>query len=226
MSLGIHESQSRLWENIVGRSRAFWDVYYGQLQTTFPGTLDDVFRGRFLPRHQQGRAVVYPCRGGRSDVLPSCDDSLRDRKAHGRGRFGGRGCSPQHGTRLSRNTSASFPRTTQKGVCRMSTGRPACSVTSRPNALGTMLASQLYDKALAENPDIKTDLDKGEFASLLSWLRTNVHAPGRRYPARRTRGARVRRTGTIAVVPEIPKRQVPRPLRLSAAFRYPARSHP
>ena len=30
-------------KNVVGRSRAFWEVYYGELQTTFPGTLDDVF---------------------------------------------------------------------------------------------------------------------------------------------------------------------------------------
>jgi carboxypeptidase Taq len=41
-SMGIHESQSRFWENIVGRSRAFWDRYYGDLQKAFAGQLDDI----------------------------------------------------------------------------------------------------------------------------------------------------------------------------------------
>lgn len=36
VSLGVHESQSRTWENIVGRSRPFWDHFYGELQETFP----------------------------------------------------------------------------------------------------------------------------------------------------------------------------------------------
>jgi carboxypeptidase Taq len=35
-SLGVHESQSRFWENIIGRSREFWSVFYGDLQTSFP----------------------------------------------------------------------------------------------------------------------------------------------------------------------------------------------
>jgi len=40
-SLGVHESQSRLWENLVGRSRAFWKHYYGDLQALFPESLSD-----------------------------------------------------------------------------------------------------------------------------------------------------------------------------------------
>ncbi len=41
-SAGVHESQSRLWENLVGRSRAFWRYYYPQLQAIFPQQLGDV----------------------------------------------------------------------------------------------------------------------------------------------------------------------------------------
>lgn len=39
-SMGIHESQSRFWENMIGRSRAFWNRYYGDLQAHFPGQLN------------------------------------------------------------------------------------------------------------------------------------------------------------------------------------------
>ncbi|MEC0371560.1 carboxypeptidase M32 [Paenibacillus chibensis] len=41
-SMGIHESQSRLWENIIGRSRAFWERYYPDLQKHFPQQLQNV----------------------------------------------------------------------------------------------------------------------------------------------------------------------------------------
>lgn len=41
VSLGIHESQSRLWENLVGRSRAFWEHYFPQLRALFPAAVGD-----------------------------------------------------------------------------------------------------------------------------------------------------------------------------------------
>lgn len=41
-SMGIHESQSRFWENIVGRSHQFWNQYYSKLQEAFPGQLDNI----------------------------------------------------------------------------------------------------------------------------------------------------------------------------------------
>ncbi|MEB4795935.1 carboxypeptidase M32 [Paenibacillus chondroitinus] len=41
-SMGIHESQSRFWENVIGRSKAFWNRYYGELQTTFSPQIDQV----------------------------------------------------------------------------------------------------------------------------------------------------------------------------------------
>jgi carboxypeptidase Taq len=46
-SLGIHESQSRLWENQVGRSRPFWDHFLPRLRQAFPGTLDDITPDEF-----------------------------------------------------------------------------------------------------------------------------------------------------------------------------------
>ena len=47
ISLGVHESQSRLWENIIGRSRPFWRHYLPILQKHFPGQLDGTSPERF-----------------------------------------------------------------------------------------------------------------------------------------------------------------------------------
>ena len=46
-SSGVHESQSRLWENMVGRSRGFWYHYYPKLQSVFPEQLGAVSRDTF-----------------------------------------------------------------------------------------------------------------------------------------------------------------------------------
>ena len=48
ISLGVHESQSRLWENQVARSRPFWEYWYPKLRKTFPGQLDTVPLASFL----------------------------------------------------------------------------------------------------------------------------------------------------------------------------------
>ena len=50
VSLGIHESQSRLWENIIGRSRLFWNYYYPILQQYVPGPFQDIEIDQFV-RH-------------------------------------------------------------------------------------------------------------------------------------------------------------------------------
>jgi carboxypeptidase Taq len=42
VSTGVHESQSRLWENVVGRSRGFWEHFYPSLQRVFPEQLGSV----------------------------------------------------------------------------------------------------------------------------------------------------------------------------------------
>ncbi|TVY02320.1 carboxypeptidase M32 [Cohnella terricola] len=55
-SMGIHESQSRLWENMIGRSLGFWERYLPDLQANFPGQLDGVTAERFY----RGINVVEP----------------------------------------------------------------------------------------------------------------------------------------------------------------------
>ena len=63
VSLGIHESQSRMWENCVGRSRAFWRFFYPILQATFHHQLRAVEHRTVLRRHQSREALVDPGRG-------------------------------------------------------------------------------------------------------------------------------------------------------------------
>ena len=76
-SLGFHESQSRMWENLVGRSRPFWQHYYPLVQEAFPVAAERRRRGGLLPRRQPRPAVAHPHRGRRGDVQPPHHPSLR-----------------------------------------------------------------------------------------------------------------------------------------------------
>ena len=67
--MGIHESQSRLFENLVGRSRAFVHYLYPTLKELFPAQLADVSADEILARRQPRRTGPDPHRGRRADLL-------------------------------------------------------------------------------------------------------------------------------------------------------------
>ena len=97
-SLGINESQSRTWENLVGRSRPFWEHWYGPLQEHFPRAPRRRAR-RVRPRDQPRRAGADPRRRRRDDLQPPHHPPLRARAgAARRGRSRSRTC-PRSGTR-------------------------------------------------------------------------------------------------------------------------------
>ena len=76
-SAGVHESQSRTWENLVGRSREFWEFYYPKLQADLPRAARQRRPGHVLPGDQQGPAFADPHRRRRGDLQPAPADPLR-----------------------------------------------------------------------------------------------------------------------------------------------------
>ena len=74
-SAGVHESQSRLWENLVGRSREFLRIFLPTTAGEFPGTLADV-SWIILPGSQQGAALAGAGGRRRGDLQPARHDAL------------------------------------------------------------------------------------------------------------------------------------------------------
>ena len=95
VSSAFHESQSRMWENLVGRSISTWRFFYPKLQEEFPEQFGDVSLETLPPRAEQGAAVVPARRRRRGDVLPAHHPPLRARardalrRARARGPAGG-----------------------------------------------------------------------------------------------------------------------------------------
>ncbi|MDX1935329.1 MAG: carboxypeptidase M32 [Capsulimonadales bacterium] len=179
-SLGFHESQSRLWENIVGRSRAFWNVFYPELQAAFPGVLDDVSLDAFY------RAI--------NKVQPSLIRVEADEVTYGlhimlrfeleQAMINGQltvDDIPEAWNERMREYLGIVPSNDAEG-CLQDVHWSGASFGYFPTyALGSILSAQLYETAVAQDPQIPSDLEKGEYTGLLNWLREKVHKPGRRY---------------------------------------------
>ncbi len=76
VSMGIHESQSRFYENIIGRSRAFCSVLLPWLKEHFPAQLEDVTEEQFYRMVNRSRPLSDPHRGRRAHLLPAHHGSL------------------------------------------------------------------------------------------------------------------------------------------------------
>jgi carboxypeptidase Taq len=179
-SLGVHESQSRLWENIVGRSREFWNVYYGDLQRHFPGVLDDVDVDTFYRaiNHVEPSLIRVE-----ADEVTYCLHIMLRFELE-KGLIDGSipvADVPEVWNTKMREYLGVTPPDDARG-CLQDVHWSGASFGYFPTyALGTILSAQLMDKAKADNPAIGSDLAAGEFGSLLGWLRENVHRPGARW---------------------------------------------
>ena len=143
VSLGIHESQSRLWENMIGRSRQFWSHYLPVLKELFPTPVGRGRFGRFLPRDQQGRTLPGTSRSGRGDLQSPYPAALRTRARAARGRaVGGRATRSLESTHGGIIWESDLP-TMPWGFYKTSIGLSVCSGTSPPTpwAIFTPLSS-------------------------------------------------------------------------------------
>jgi len=179
-SLGVHESQSRLWENIVGRSRGFWKYWFPRLQEYFPEQLADQDAESFY------RAVnkVHPSfiRVEADEVTYSLHIMLRvelenmllERKLKVAE-------VPEAWNAKMQEYLGIVPPNDKLGCLQdvhWSYGSIGYFATY---SLGSMFAVQLWERALQDIPTLPAQIENGQYADLLGWLRKNVHAHGRKF---------------------------------------------
>ena len=135
-SFGIHESQSRLWENQVGRGRPFWDHFFPRLRQAFPGTLADVSPDAFYFAINDVRPSLI--RVEADEATYNLHIALRFRA--GTGLAVGRPDSCRTSGAWNERFEALFGLTCptmRAAACRTSTGVSGASATSRPTRLAT-----------------------------------------------------------------------------------------
>ncbi len=181
-SMGIHESQSRMMENIVGRSRGFWETHYLKLQSYFPDQLNGYMAKDFY------RAInkVHPSyiRVEADELTYNFHIILRFELEQ----------AMLNGDLVAADLPAAWNDKMQEllGIV-PPTDTLGCLQDvhwSRPGfgyfptyALGNFYAAQLWETAVSVNPAIQSEIHQGKTDALLSWLSENIHQHGRKFTA-------------------------------------------
>ncbi|MCA9905348.1 MAG: carboxypeptidase M32, partial [Anaerolineae bacterium] len=179
-SLGVHESQSRMWENIVGRSRGFWMWAFPFLKQYFPTQLEGVDAESFYKAINKVE---------RSFIRVEADEATYN--LHIMVRFEletGVVSGKIKVADLAREWNDRFesyfgvvPPSDALGVLQdvhWSSGLMGYFPTY---ALGNLLSVQYYNRALKDHPSIPDEIAQGKFDTLLHWLNENIHQHGRKY---------------------------------------------
>ncbi len=181
-SLGVHESQSRLWEILVGRSREFWTHYYEPLQERFPGHLGDVDREQFYRAINKVEASLI--RVEADEVTYNLHIMMRfDLEIdllEGRLEVAD---LPEAWNAKAEEYLGLVPADDAEGVLQDIHWSLAAFGYFPTYALGNLMSVQLFDRAKDEIRDLDNQIGRGEFGELLSWLRDKIHRHGRKLTA-------------------------------------------
>lgn len=179
-SYAIHESQSRLWENLVGRSREFCGFAFPVMQMLFPQHLGNVSLEQFY----RGINRVEPSliRVEADEATYNLHIMLRFEIETGllEGSLQARDLPEIWNTRMQEYLGLTPP-DDSRGVLQdvhWSSGLIGYFPTY---ALGNLISAQLWDRMLADHPEIPAAVSEGDFRAILAWLRENVHRHASRY---------------------------------------------
>jgi carboxypeptidase Taq len=182
VSMALHESQSRLWENLVGRSRPFWAFFYATFQSIFP-EFDGVEEEAFF------RAVnkVEPSyiRVEADEVTYSLHIILRFELEQEllSGELAVRDLPEAWNSRMEEYLGVTVTDDAQ-GVLQ-DTHWSAASMGYFPTyALGNVISLQIWEQALGAMPDLMDQIGRGDFAQLREWLRDQLYRHGRKLKPR------------------------------------------
>jgi carboxypeptidase Taq len=179
VSLGLHESQSRMWENLVGRSRPFWLHFYPRLQEMFPA-LDSVELETFY------RAVnrVHPSliRIHADEVTYNLHIILRFELEQDivNGRIELRDLPGEWNERMHAYLGVDVPNDAEGVLQDMHWAGGSIGYFST-YSLGNVMSVQMWERVLEETPDLYEQFERGEFAALREWLRERLHRHGRKF---------------------------------------------
>jgi carboxypeptidase Taq len=183
MSLGLHESQSRMWENQVGRSKEFWTHFFPQAKRIFRDALGDVSLDEFYgavncsePSYIRVEAdeatynLHIMLRFELERAILKGDLPVADIPGEWNSRF-----EKYFGLKVDSDANG----------CLQDVHWSAGLMGYFPTyCLGNLFSAQFFAKATEDIPDLSDQIASGDMSGLLDWLRTNIHQHGARYRAR------------------------------------------
>lgn len=182
-SAGVHESQSRLWENLVGRSRGFWTHYYPHLQAVFPQQLKNISLDNFY------RAI--------NKVSPSLIRTDADEVTYNlhvlirfdfelallEGTLQVKDLADAWHARYEADLGVHAPNDIDGVLQDVHWYGGIVGGSFQGYTLGNILSAAFFAKAVKTHPAIPQEIAEGHFGTLHSWLKENIYQHGRKFTA-------------------------------------------
>lgn len=182
-SAGVHESQSRLWENVVGRSAGFWEYYFPKLVATFPQQLAGVEVDEFYRAVNKAQPSLI--RTEADEVTYNLHVIIRFGLELDllEGKLAVADLPDAWHTRYQESLGVRAP-DDRDGVLQDVHwyGGPIGGVF-QGYTLGNIMAAQFYAAALKAHPEIPSQIRQGQFATLHEFLRDNIYRHGSKFTA-------------------------------------------
>jgi carboxypeptidase Taq len=184
-SLGLHESQSRLWENLVGRSFSFWRHLYPELVKAFPGQLAGVDAERFYGAVNKVEPSLTRVEADEATyslhviLRFELEQEIVDR------RIDLRDLPEAWNARMKDYLGVDVPDDAH-GVLQDIHWASGAFGYFPTYSLGTIMSVQIWGAAHRAIPDLEEQIASGEFGGLREWLRENLHRHGRKFAPKET----------------------------------------
>ncbi|HMB22022.1 MAG TPA: carboxypeptidase M32, partial [Anaerolineales bacterium] len=179
-SLAVHESQSRMWENLVGRSLPFWEHFYPSLKKAFPSQLDGVSLKSFYKAINKVEPSLI--RVNADEATYNMHVMLRLELEIGmvEGKIAVKDLPEIWNAKMDEYLGVTPPNDA-KGVLQDIHWSGGAIGYFSTYALGNLISAQWWEKIGKDIPDLDDQIRKGNFAELLAWLRKNIHQHGQKY---------------------------------------------
>ncbi|MCB0118152.1 MAG: carboxypeptidase M32 [Anaerolineales bacterium] len=182
-SLAVHESQSRMWENLVGRSLPFWEHFYPDLKKTFSSQLDGVGLKAFYKAINKVEPSFIRVNADEATYnmhimlrleieIGMVDGSIEIKDL------------PDIWNAKMEDYLGVVPPNDAQGVLQDIHWSYGSIGYFSTYALGNIISAQLWEKINKEIKDLDEQIRKGQFGELREWLRANIHVYGHKYDPR------------------------------------------
>jgi len=179
-SLAVHESQSRMWENLVGRSYPFWEHFFPRLQEVFPSQLGNVSLEAFYKGINRVEPSLIRVEADEATYNLHIMLRLELEIALMEGAVAVKDLPEAWNSRM-KDYLGLTPPTDADGVLQDVHWSGGSIGYFSTYALGNLISVQLWERINRDIPDLPDQIRRGDFSTLLGWLRQNVHQYGSKF---------------------------------------------
>lgn len=182
-SAGVHESQSRLWENIVGLSLPFWEHYYPQLQEAFPSQLGDVALKTFYKAINKVKPSLIRIEA--DEVTYNLHVMIRFELELQllEGSLAIKDLPDAWHAAYEDSLGMRAPDNSDGVLQDVHWYAGVIGGAFQGYTLGNIMSGLFYDQALKAHPEIPAEVGKGEFGTLHTWMKDNIYTHGSKFTA-------------------------------------------